>query len=62
MGGTAPSKQKFIYAIPVTEPKEGETAIYRAPSAKDGLITMPTTGISNAQELYLYNFKHCPNS
>lgn len=60
MGGSAPSKQKYIYAIPVTEPKEGETAIYRAPSAKDGLITKPTTGISNAQELYLHNFKTCP--
>lgn len=62
MGGTAPSKQKFIYSVPVTEPKEGETAIYRAPSAKDQLITCPSTGVKNAQELYLYNFKNCPKN
>lgn len=62
MGGTAPSKQKFVYSVPVTEAKEGESAIYRSPEAKDGLVTTPSTGARNAQELYTYNFKNCPDS
>ena len=62
MGNTAPSKQKFVYSIPVTEPKHGETAIHRAPIAEHGLLNRPKNGIRNIQELYLENFARCPNS
>ena len=62
MGGNAPSKQQFIYSIPVTEPKKGETAIYRAPISKDALVTRPKNGIRNIQELYVENFARCPDS
>jgi long-chain acyl-CoA synthetase len=61
MGGTAPSKQKFVYSVPVTEPKEGETAIYRHQDAVDGLITETSTGCKTAQDLFTYNFQNCPN-
>jgi hypothetical protein len=37
MGGT-PS---IIYAVPVTQKKEGESAIYRFPDFKDKLIGQP---------------------
>lgn len=61
MGNTAPSKQKFVYSIPVTEPKHGETAIHRAPVSEHGLLNRPKNGIRNIQELYLENFTKCPN-
>lgn len=47
MGNTAPSKQTFTYSIPVTQPKQGETAVHRAPVAEHGLITRPKNGIRN---------------
>ena len=37
----APQEHKFIYSIPVTEKKEGETPIYRKPSSKEKLFTIP---------------------
>lgn len=36
-----PDPQKFIYSVPVTEKKEGESPIYRHPEFKDGLYTLP---------------------
>ena len=61
MGGTAPSKQKFVYAVPVTEPKKGESAVYRAPAVKDGLLTNCKSGWTTVQELLLEKFKNVPN-
>lgn len=57
MGGTAPSKQKFVYSIPCSEAKEGETAIRRAPMAKDGIFKIPKSGWTTAQELFLLQAK-----
>jgi long-chain acyl-CoA synthetase len=61
MGNNAPSKQNFTYSIPVTQPKQGETAVHRAPIAEHGLITRPKNGIRNIQELYVENFTRSPN-
>lgn len=33
--------KKFIYSVPVTEKKEGESPIYRHPDFKDKLYTLP---------------------
>lgn len=38
MGGNS---QSILYAVPVSEKKEGETPIYRHPQFKDGLLDGP---------------------
>jgi len=52
MGGNAPSKQTYNYSIPISEPKEGESAIHRSPDYADSLLTIPKGGWTTAQQLY----------
>jgi long-chain acyl-CoA synthetase len=59
MGGAA--SKPIQYAVPVTSPKEGETAIYRNPTHKDKLLTAPKSGARTIQEILLHNFKEAPN-
>ena len=58
MGGGV--TKDVVYAVPVSEPKAGETAIYRAPARKTALVTGPTTGARTAQAIFLKNFKEVP--
>lgn len=51
------NNSKLQYSVQVTDPKEGETGIYRRPDFEDGLITTPGHGITTMQELYLHNMK-----
>lgn len=55
MGSSPPSK--VLYSVPVTQPKKGETAIYRNIKYKDSLWTLPKSGAKTVQELVLQNFK-----
>ena len=59
MGGSA--SKPIQYAVPVTEPGKGETAIYRNPTHKDKLMTAPKTGARTIQEILLHNFKETPS-
>ena len=59
MGGAA--SKPIQYAVPVTDPKEGETAIYRNPTHKDKLLTSPKTGAKTIQDILLHNFKEAPD-
>jgi hypothetical protein len=53
MGGNAPSKQEFKYSVPVSEPVQGETAVYRAPGYEEALLTtVGNNGWTTAQQLY----------
>lgn len=58
MGSSPPSK--IIYSAPVTQPKKGETAIYRNVKHKDSLWTLPQSGVKTVQELVLKNFTEEP--
>ena len=59
MGGS--QSKDCLYAVPVTDPKPGETAIYRNPKHKDALLVAPTNGVRTMQELFLKNFKDSPD-
>lgn len=56
MGGSSQSKV-INYAVPVTEPKQGESAIYRDLNFKEKLVEVPEAGVKTLQEMYLKNFK-----
>ena len=58
MGGAA--SKPIQYATPISEPREGETAIYRSPPNKDELISTVKTGAQSLQEVFLSNFKSEP--
>ena len=58
MGGGV--TKDVVYAVPVSEPKKGETAIYRSSKMKDKLITQPKSGINTAKDIFLTNFKRFP--
>lgn len=58
MGSAPPSK--FIYSAPVTQPKKGETAIYRHVNHKESLLTTPKGGFKTVQEMLNRNFKSQP--
>ena len=47
----AGNTHKFIYSVPVTDKKKGETPIYRKPSHKDGLIRIPSN-ISSLRDIW----------
>jgi long-chain acyl-CoA synthetase len=53
--GQGASKQ-HVYAVPVTEPTDTESAVYRCASNPDGLIWCPKSGARTLQEIYLKNF------
>lgn len=59
MGGA--HSKPILYAIPVSEPKQGETAVYRDPEFKDKLIDSSTGGMKTAQEIFVHHFEHSPN-
>lgn len=56
MGGT--TSQDFKYALPTGEKKDGETHIYRAPSAINALFA--TTNTKTVQDIHVRNFKERP--
>lgn len=49
----AQGSKEVVYAVPVSEPKQGETAIYRFPPNKDKLTVCPSTGARTMQEILL---------
>lgn len=54
MGGTL---SKVQYSSPISDPKKGETAIYRHSDHKGALLTTPKNKSTNVQELFLNSFK-----
>jgi long-chain acyl-CoA synthetase len=59
--GASQSKD-LLYAVPVSEPKAGETAIYRNSEHKENLLVAPKSGFRTMQDLYLRNFKEHASS
>lgn len=55
MGGS--QSKDVLYAVPVTDPKPGETAVYRNPKHKDALLVCPSNGCRTMQEIFQKNFK-----
>lgn len=51
MGGA----QSINYAEAVTEKKEGETAIYRYPGYKNGLLDSPTKELKTMKDILVYS-------
>lgn len=51
------NSQQVQYSVAVTEPKAGETGIYRSPDFKSALVTMPEPGIDTYQKLLLRSFE-----
>lgn len=58
MGGSKPSK--VLYSVPVTQPKQGETAVYRNIDHKDALVSKPRSGVTTMQEIFTHRFKNSP--
>ena len=50
----ASDKKEFIYSVPIGPAKKGETAIYRKPAFKDGLMQAPP-GINTLADLWERN-------
>lgn len=55
MGGS--HSKDVLYAVPVTDAKAGETAIYRNAQHKDALLVAPRSGARTMQDVFLKNFK-----
>ena len=45
-------KPEITYSVPVTEPKQGESAIYRKPENKTNLLSNEDLKIQNLGELF----------
>lgn len=56
--GASQSKD-FRYALPIGEKKQGESAVYRNPTAIKGLFS--TTNTKTVQDIHIRNFKERPN-
>lgn len=56
MGGSHPKEP--LYAVPVSSPGVGETAVYRNAQFKDKLIEYPKSGAKDLQQVFLDNFKN----
>ena len=54
------NSKKFVYSTPVTEPKEGESSVYRCASHVDHLLCNPSSGARTLQQMFLQNFKTAP--
>jgi long-chain acyl-CoA synthetase len=54
MGGT---QSKVQYSAPISEPKKGETAVYRHTEHKEALVTIPKNKATTIQEVLLSSFK-----
>ena len=52
---------KSQYSIPITKKKEGETAIYRHPIAKDGFPSLSKKNLKTLQDVYLWCNQHYGN-
>lgn len=59
--GQSESKE-IVYAVPVTEPSDCESAIYRNATHPEFLIWCPKTGARTLQEIFLKNFKRYHDS
>jgi long-chain acyl-CoA synthetase len=55
MGGS--QSKDIVYAVPISDPQPGETAIYRNPDHKDALLVCPSNGCRTMQEVFAKNFK-----
>lgn len=55
------SNSKIQYSIPISDPKEGETAIYRRPGFEKELLTTPGHGFTTVQQIYLDNMRNHAN-
>jgi len=60
MGNTA-TKQEIVYSKPISQPKEGESAVYRDPEYPNRL-TVPKSGWTTIQQLYLEKFRTIPDN
>jgi long-chain acyl-CoA synthetase len=58
MGGT-PS---ILYAVPVSQKKEGESAIYRSPIFKDKLHDRPEENIVTLKDVFINSYKKFANN
>jgi len=58
MGG-APS---ICYAVPVTQKKEGESAVYRSPAFKDKLYDRPEPHIATLKDVFINCYKKFANN
>jgi long-chain acyl-CoA synthetase len=59
MGGT--QSKPILYAVPVSEPREGESAIYRDAQSKDKLVDCTKSGFITAQQIFQHHFEHSQN-
>ena len=59
MGANQPGR---LYNVPVSEKKDGETAILRNPNYTSGLVFEPAPGITQLQELVVFGHKNSPNN
>lgn len=53
---------KLTYSVPVTEAKSGETAVYRAATHKDVLLTELGPGLNTSQAIFLSNIEKNPKN
>ena len=58
--GNSKSKEEFVYSKPISEPKEGETPVYRNAQYADQLLEKPPNHDS-MHDVYLEIFKQQPN-
>lgn len=59
MGGN--SSSDLIYAIPVSQKREGETEIYRHPNHTKELILVPENGVNTMQDVFLNSVRKYPH-
>lgn len=59
--GLGQSKEEIIYNIPISEPKEGETAIYRNSKYSESLVTVPEEGMDTYQKILKASFERFPD-
>lgn len=60
MGGSSASKE-IVYCKQISDPKEGETAVYRNIKHVDKIIDGPLSGAKTLQKVFLDNFQKIPN-
>lgn len=55
------NKKEFVYSIPVTPKKKGETPIYRKVECKDGLFKIPSE-IKSLNDIWETSLRKFPNN
>ena len=53
--------KQFVYCKPVSEPKAGETAIYRYPTATESLMTTYDENVKTTQDMFLLSVEKYPD-